>query len=86
MSQILISSIHLWSSKLHIKTWPEWVIVHAEGIIIKHIIHHDVDNGVIICLSYNDNKEINSDFELSLENVYEIYNIVKVKKPLNHPL
>lgn len=69
-----------WKSKLHIKRWNEWVIVHDEGIIVKHISFHDVENGVITCKSYNVNKTLYPDFELSLEKVYEIYNVVKVER------
>lgn len=69
-----------WKSKLHIKRWNEWVIVHDEGIIVKHISNHDVDTGTIICKSYNVNKTLYPDFELSLEKVFEIYNVVKVER------
>lgn len=70
----------LWRSKLHIKDWAEWVIVSDEGIIIKHILHHDVENRLLICRSYNEDKDMYPDFDLSLDNVYELYNVVKVEK------
>lgn len=69
-----------WKSKLHIRRWNEWVIVHDEGIIVKHISNHDVENGIITCKSYNVNKTIYPDFDLSLEKVYELYNVVKVER------
>jgi transcriptional regulator with XRE-family HTH domain len=70
----------LWKSKLHIRTWREWVIVHDEGIIIKHIVHHDVENCIVTCRSYNEDKDIYADFDLNLDDVYELYNVVKVEK------
>lgn len=70
----------LWSSKLHIKQWREWVIVHDEGIVVKHIVKHDVENGIITCRSYNEDKIAYPDFDLHLDDVYELYNVVKVEK------
>lgn len=71
----------LWfRSKLHIHDWKEWVIVHDEGIIVKQITKHDVEAGVISCRSYNPDKNIYPDFDLSLDRVYELYNVVKIEK------
>lgn len=70
----------LWTSKLHIKQWREWVIVHDEGIVVKHIVKHDVDLGLITCRSYNEDKIAYPDFDLNLDEVYELYNVVKVEK------
>lgn len=70
----------MWKYKLHIHDYKEWIIVHDGGIIIKHISAHDVENGVIHCVSYNDDKMIYPDFDLNLKDVYELYNVIKIEK------
>lgn len=45
---------HLWvNSKLHLRKW-DFVIVHTDGIIIKRIIDHNVENHTITIHSLND--------------------------------
>ncbi|RRC94385.1 S24/S26 family peptidase, partial [Prevotella sp. OH937_COT-195] len=40
---------HLWSSKLHYTDW-DFVIVHStRGIMLKEIIAHDTQKGIITC-------------------------------------
>ena len=70
---------HLWKSKLHLK-W-NFVIVHREeGIIVKKITEHSVENGIIKCHSLNPMWE---DFELNLNDVIALFNVVDLKrKPL----
>jgi hypothetical protein len=67
----------LWKSRLHIQDRLEWVIVHSGGIVVKHISHHDVETGIITCVSYNEDKIVYPDFKLHLDDVYELYGIVK---------
>ncbi|MBW4889845.1 S24 family peptidase [Mucilaginibacter sp. HMF5004] len=69
---------HLWSSRFHIHRFKDYVIVHKEGILIKRIIKHDVDTGVITCQSLNPNKDAYPDFELALDDCSQIFNIVNV--------
>lgn len=64
----------LWKCKLHIKEW-EFVIVHTEGITIKRIVEHDIETGQIKCHSFNPFYE---DFDLNLEDVIELYNVIKI--------
>lgn len=67
-----------WKNKLHLHRWLDYVIVHKdEGIVLKRIIKHDVDRGVITCHSLN---EIYSDYEINLDDCFELYNIVRVEK------
>ena len=43
----------LWiDSKLHIRKW-DFVIVHKEGVLIKRIVEHNVENGTITVHSLN---------------------------------
>lgn len=64
----------LWTSKLHIKDW-DFIIVHQDGITIKRITEHDPETGIIKCHSIN---PIYDDFELNLNQVYELYNLIKI--------
>ncbi|GIM60396.1 S24 family peptidase [Capnocytophaga canis] len=68
---------HLWTSKLHIKDW-DFVIAHnTEGIMLKEIIAHDVEKGIITCHSLNPNHK---DFKINLREVSSLYNVVEVRQ------
>ncbi len=69
---------HLWSSRFHIHRFKDYVIVHKEGILIKRIVKHDVELGVITCQSLNPDKEAYPDFDLTLDDCSQIFNIVNV--------
>lgn len=71
---------HHWKSKLHIKQWKNFVIVHEDGIVIKEIIEHDVEAGTITCMSLNPDKEFYPNFKLHLSTVFELYNIIQVSR------
>ena len=64
----------LWKSKLHIRDW-NFIIVHTEGISIKSIVEHDVEKGIIKCHSKNNFYE---DYYLNLDDVIELYNMIKI--------
>lgn len=73
---------HHWGSKLHIGTNDAWVIVHKEdGIMIKNIIKHDIDSGYITIHSLNPDKKVFPDRELFLDDVEQIFNIVRRLPP-----
>lgn len=66
-----------WKSKLHINKW-DFVIVHREkGILVKRIIKHDVENGILTLHSLNDYYE---DFTINLKDVAKIMNVVDIKR------
>lgn len=67
-----------WKSKLHLFQWQDYVIVHQEGIIIKRITQHEVEQGIIHCESLNPDKKLYPDFQIKLTEVYELYNIVQI--------
>lgn len=68
----------LWSSKLHTHKWPNYIFVHrTEGVIVKQIAHQDLTNGVLVLHSLNPNKDKYPDFEVNLDDILEIYNVVK---------
>lgn len=66
-----------WKYKLHINKW-DFVIVHrTEGILVKRIIDHDVENAKITLHSLN---PMYSDFVLNLNDVAELFNVVQVSR------
>jgi transcriptional regulator with XRE-family HTH domain len=66
-----------WKSKLHINKW-DFVIVHKEkGIVVKRIVKHDVDQGIITLHSFND---YYSDYDVHLNDVDKIFNIVDLQR------
>jgi phage repressor protein C with HTH and peptisase S24 domain len=69
-----------WMSKLHINKW-DFVIIHKEkGILVKRIIKHDVENGIITLHSLN---EYYNDFEIHLKDVAKLFNIVSTRRKNN---
>lgn len=69
-----------WKNKLHISKFAEYIIVSLEGILVKEIIKHDAEAGIIVCRSYNQDKGKYPDFELQLAKVIQIFNVVQVTK------
>lgn len=64
-----------WHSTLHYRSWF-FVIVHrTEGILVKQIVSHDVETGVIICHSLN---PLFEDFKINLADVAQLYNVVQI--------
>lgn len=64
----------LWLPKLHIRDWY-FVIAHrTKGISIKQITEQD-ERGNITCHSLN---EMFNDYTINLDDVLEIYNVIKV--------
>lgn len=69
---------YLWvDSKLHIKKW-DFVIVHEDGIIVKRITDHDVENHTITVHSLND---MYPDRVLDLAEVKQIFNVIEMQRP-----
>lgn len=64
-------------SKLHIKKW-DFVIVHEEGIIVKRIIDHNVENHTITIHSLND---MYPDRVIDLAEVKQIFNVIELQRP-----
>lgn len=66
-----------WMSPLNIKDFPYWIIVHDNTVICKQIVSHDTKKGTIICHSLNDSPEYSKDFEIKLDEVCKLYNIIQ---------
>ncbi len=68
-----------WRSKLHLNKWT-FVIVHkTEGIIIKKITDHDIENGVITIHSLNSEYP---DQQIELNDVKQLFNVIKFDRKL----
>jgi len=66
-----------WRSKLHINKW-DFVIVHRDqGILVKRIIDHDVERGILTLHSLN---EYYQNFQVHLNEVAKLFNIVDFRR------
>lgn len=70
----------LWKSKLHLKKYREFIVVTMKGIIVKHVVDHDTERGVITCRSYNPDKEKYPDITVQLSQVMQLLNVIQVTK------
>ena len=69
---------HLWAdSKLHFRKW-DFVIVHSDGILVKRIIDHDVENHTITIHSLN---SLYPDKVINLADVKQIFNVIELQRP-----
>lgn len=69
-----------WRNKLHTHKYPFWIIVTKTDILCKEIIDQDVDSGVITCHSLNQTNPQYQDFDLKLDDIQQLCNIVKIQK------
>lgn len=68
----------LWCSKFHNHQWPNWIIVHkTEGIVAKQISKQCLDTGTITLSSLNPDKDRYPDFDVNIDDILQIYNVVK---------
>lgn len=65
----------LWRYRLRINDWYFIIVHRTEGIAIKQIIDHDVEQGIITCHSLND---MFRDYKIYLDEVEELYNLIKI--------
>lgn len=70
-----------WRNKLHIKEYPYWVIYTNKNSkpLVKEIISHEVDKGIITCHSLNDSPQY-SDFELPLDDITNLFYVVDINR------
>ena len=72
-----------WKSKLHLTKWQDFVIVHQDGILIKRIIDHNVETGIITCESLNQDKDFYPNLKIHLTEVNELFNIIQIVRIRN---
>lgn len=65
-----------WRNKLHTDDFPNWIIVLDNTILCKQIAEQNTEKGYIVCHSLNSSPEY-TDFELKLNKVYQLCNIVQ---------
>jgi transcriptional regulator with XRE-family HTH domain len=69
---------HHWRYKLHTNNYDNWVIVHkTEGILLKQILEHDIEQCTITIHSLNPDKKAYPDQTLQLDDVEQIFNVVQ---------
>lgn len=67
---------HLWKDGIRFNQYDKWIIVHQDTVMCKQIIDHDIEKGTITLHSFNPSPEY-QDFTISLNEVNQLYNIVK---------
>jgi len=69
---------HHWAGKLHSHKWSSFVFVHrTDGIIVKQVSGQDLTTGDVTLSSLNPDKNKYPDFIVNLDDIREIYNVVK---------
>lgn len=72
----------LWrNSKLHLNKYKDFIIAGTDGLCVKRIIEHNVEEGYIVCHSLNPNKTKYKDFTLRIDDIDALFNIIKVENP-----
>lgn len=67
-----------WKSKLFINKWKNFVVVHrTEGVLVKKIIDHDVERGIITLHSLN---PMYKDIKICLSEVAQLFSVVKIMR------
>ncbi|WP_207425961.1 helix-turn-helix transcriptional regulator [Pedobacter sp. SYSU D00535] len=66
-----------WQYKLHIHSNEAWIIVHrTDGIMVKEIIDHDLETGLLKLHSWNPDKKEYPDFTIHIDDVEQLFNVV----------
>lgn len=76
-----------WTSRIRFNDFPYWVIYTSQSRypLLKEIIAHDVEKGVITCHSLNEAPEF-TDFDLSLNDVNALFYVVDVHRSLSRKI
>jgi len=70
-----------WKSKLHIHSNDAWIIVHkSEGILIKEIVKHDVEKGIITVHSLNPDFKDKDYFLGDIEQIFDVLQVVDKRR------
>jgi transcriptional regulator with XRE-family HTH domain len=65
-----------WKTRLHTHNYSNWIFVHkTEGILIKQIAHHDVENGIVTIHSLNPKYP---DEDLMLADMQQIFSVIQI--------
>ncbi|GAB3701186.1 hypothetical protein GCM10027592_29050 [Spirosoma flavus] len=69
-----------WNSKTFITVGKDYIISGPDGVVIKRIARYDVVNGTLTLTSLNPDKSAFPDYDVSLQEVFEVYRVVKVEQ------
>lgn len=68
-----------WKDKLHLNKWNAFYFLHdTRGHIIKEVVSHDPETGIIILHSWNPDKDQYPDFEINIKDCYIVANVVQL--------
>ncbi|WP_235158557.1 helix-turn-helix transcriptional regulator [Dyadobacter sp. CY351] len=67
-----------WRSKLDPHKFQDFIIHSNRGLLVRRISSHDLDEGVLTCLSLSADKDLYPDFSINLPDIKEIYAIAYV--------
>lgn len=72
-----------WKDKLRYNKVPYWVIATTESSypLLKEIVAHDVEKGIITCHSLNTSPEYQN-FEVHLDTVTALFYVIDINRPL----
>ncbi len=71
-----------WKNKFHTHKFSNFVFVHmTEGITVKRIANQDLETGNITLNSLNPNKDEYPDFTWHMDEILQIFNVVKRDLP-----
>lgn len=65
------------NTRLHISKWNFVIVSREDGIIVKRIVNHDVERGIITVHSLN---PLYQDYEIDLRDVVKIFNVVQFQR------
>lgn len=68
---------HYWLDSLHIHRVNLWVIITPNGVMLKEIIKHNKNLGIITCHSWN---KMYADFDIHLDNVTKLFYFKELRK------
>lgn len=64
------------TARLHLRDWSVWIVVtHSDGILIKHIVDHDVERATLRLHSAN---PYYPDLTVPMSDVIDVYNVIEI--------
>lgn len=75
---------HHWKDKLRFRDFPYWVIYTTQNKmpLLKEIVHHNVEEGTIVCHSLNDSPEF-TDFTLHMNDIQALFYVIDVNRTVS---
>jgi hypothetical protein len=64
-----------WTSKLFFNDYLFVIVSESDGVVIKQIVKHDLENGVLTCHSFN---SYYADFEILISDVKQLFYLYRL--------